>query len=214
MKSIVRLVAVLFSAAAAAASLSAQVNLLVNGSFETPALGSGTQVFSNGAAIGPGWFKTNDALGSTLLAGALAGYADAQDGGQRIQVGTNYTSKFYQEVTLTAGLPYLLTFFQSGVNGQTSGVSAGIFGNNGKSVSADHGGGATWTAQSLDFTPAVTGNYFVIFEATVTASEFPAVIDNVWLTQSAIPEPGTYAFVGGVLALGAVLYRRRRRAGN
>lgn len=189
----------------------AQTNLLVNGSFEIPGI-TGAQDFVNGDLIGLGWYKQTNALESTLLGGSLPGYADAQDGSQRIQVGTVYTSFIYQAVNLTADVSYELSFYQSGVSGAASVVSAGITGNSGLSVSANHLGGVSWTQQSLVFTPFTTGTYFVIFEAEPgTNSTNAAVIDNVALT-AAIPEPSTYAASVSVLALMAAGIRRRSRA--
>jgi hypothetical protein len=187
--------------------------LLVNGSFEVPGI-TGTQDFVNGQLIGLGWYKQTNALESTLLGGSLPGYADAQDGSQRIQVGTVYTSFIYQEVSLTADVSYELSFYQSGVSGAASAVSAGITGNSGLSVSANHPGGVSWTQQSVIFTPFTTGTYYVIFEALPgTNATNAAVIDNVALT-AAIPEPSTYAASLSVLALMAAGIRRRPRATN
>lgn len=197
-----------------AASVSAQagVNLLVNGSFEQPALAGAVQSFSNGQAVGPGWFKLSGALTSTLLSGAQPGYLAAQDGDQRIEVGTVYTSGFYQEVTLTAGTNYLLSFFQSGFNGDDSLVDAGVFGSNGRSLAANHVNDFSWTQHTLEFTPVSTGSYFVIFSAGVTSSAGAAVVDNVSLVElTEVPEPSAAAAIAGAGALGLVLGRRSRR---
>lgn len=188
----------------------AQTNLLLNGSFEFPGVAI-TRDFVNGEVIGFGWYKQTSALESTLIGGFQSAYADAQDGSQRLQVGTVYPSLVYQEVSLTANQPYELSYYQSGVNGAASAVSAGISGNNGQSTSGNHLGGFSWTQQSMVFTPFSSGTYYVIFEAAPgTNAANAAVIDNVALT-AVVPEPSTYAAAMSALALTAAGFRRRSR---
>jgi hypothetical protein len=66
-------------------------------------------------------------------------------------------------------------------------------------------------------TSLVNAKVDFLLEVFGTGSSFGAdsgnriVLDNFALTQSAVPEPATYATIAGALMLGAAVLRRRRR---
>lgn len=70
---------------------------------------------------------------------------------------------------------------------------------------------ATFLSYTFNFTAVTTGATTLQLEVdAVGPPSLVAYIDNVSIT--AIPEPGTYALIGGLLALGVVGVRRRLHA--
>ena len=190
--------------------------LLLNGSFETPALATGK------ALIGP----TGDVWTYTHPAGVInppgepipnqgdyGGYA-APDGAQYgfIQSGHNERGSISQQIILAAG-QYRLSFLEAGR--ALGPFGPGVGGNQPYSITLSGTNlatfasttGETFTGRTVDFT-AVAGTYALTFAAGGSlTSDNTTFLDKVVLTS--VPEPATLAgFAFGCMAL----IRPRRKA--
>jgi hypothetical protein len=200
-------------------------DLIVNGSFEMPAIPNGTEM-SNVTSV-PGWtvfggtgiqiFNTNYHESGSLN----GGYNDvfnAENGVQSIDVsGTSNVpgqGLLQQVVTTTTGQEYALSFYVGKADGLDP-VSAII------DVSIDGGppipytnfnttpGGINWENFVLDFTATGTSTT-VAFTYGTAPPNYVAGLDNV--TLNAVPEPSALVLSTGLLgALGLAWWWQRGR---
>lgn len=188
-------------------------NLLINGSFEQPALPfAGTSGFTDGQTIGAGWIVESTTATATVIHDAYTGGGAAwpvgSDGNQYLYVGDSLsTSVISQTVNLAGNAQHLLTFdfatFQSpAIDGR---LTLDILQGNtsilpGGPVVLDIAWATNqgqFAPQSLSFTTLAPGAYTVRFAST---QGIVANVDNFVL----VPAP---AAAGALL----LLARRARR---
>jgi choice-of-anchor C domain-containing protein len=198
----------------------ASANLIVNGSFEAPSVGSAdapsgsfTTLFGGSTNIGS-WTVTGNTDNSVDW---INGYWQAQDGTHSIDLNGTSLGGVEQTISTVLGQHYLLTFWLSG-NPDLSGgtrtldVSAGastvpfqyvMTGSNGKTS-------MLWEQESLNFTG--TGSPMVISFVSTTSSNccFGPALDNV--SVSAVPELSTWIMMLiGFAGVGSLAYRRAKK---
>lgn len=191
---------------AAALAPSAQAaELIVNGSFELPAL---PRVF-NESLITPsilGW--TGDGPGLEIGYAPtyfIAGY----DGEQIAELDSNGNYTLSQTISgLTPG-EYTLRFL-SALRGDTPGPASGTFDVlwNGSLVQS-FSPTSSVMSETVIVLPAIAGDNVLSFVGTGTSDGSGPIIDRVSL-QSNAPEPGTLALVLGALPLVGRIARRRK----
>lgn len=198
-------------------ALAARANLLVNGSFETPDVPSGSVLFG---ATPTGWTTTgpsNNHMFDNPLDGA-GGWPDGQDGRQYAALLGSLTptlnSGLSQVFTVAAAGDYVLSWFDSaylGVVGAPYGVS--IIGSPLFSVFGSPLGATDWHERSWEFT-LNPGTYSLAFRPTTLGV---TLLDNVSLIQkppggSTVPDAAsTWPMMGLACGSLAVLLRRRER---
>jgi hypothetical protein len=188
-----------------AASPSSAINLVVNGSFEAPAISPGSYAIFTSI---PGWTST---MGDGIeIQNNVAG--SPFDGNQHVELDSNNPSNMYQDIATSIGGSYLLSFGYS--------PRAGV---------ADNRIEVYWDGSLLDTlnlsgvgnpnTVWNTYSYSVGATSNLTRLEFRDIsfdepsgglggyLDKVSVE---VPEPGTYALFGGMLIGGLALRRRRK----
>jgi len=201
--------------AIAGCAVSANANLLVNGSFEDGTFvpnSDNTMTLGVGDTTMPGW---------TVVTNSIAWIADpndfsdisASDGDKSLDL-TGYSSNPYggvmQTFATTVGVTYTVSF-DLGQNGSygPSDIYAQI--NNGSlnEFSLADNGGNTWQTETFSFV-GFGSSATLTFTGNANSGNTNYIgLDNVIVTGAATPEPSTYA-VFGIGALGLVQRRRRR----
>lgn len=191
-------------ASCAMAGVGHAANLIVNGDFSTPNVGSG---FGDFASI-PGWTSnTGDSLevGSSPIYG-LSCYTTAC---QNLEVNANTFGSVSQTVTLTAGEKYTLSWVYGGRNAGGPQQLDVLFG--GALVGVDNSNGVTasWTPNSVTLVATSSSETLTFTSVDVGGSpSFGNELTGVSL--SAVPEPASWALMLiGAAATGAGLRRRR-----
>jgi hypothetical protein len=212
-------------------AMSQAMPLFVNGSFEDFTNPHADVVITTAAntTLLPGW-TLETSTGSTDVCvettgdrsiGAIAGShyftvnsAEAVPG----------ILEFYQDVTTVAGTTYNLTFTTGriGPGDGTIGFSADVLNIDGGistgslltslATATSSVGGEAWNAEtSVTFTATGSTTRIQFNDISNTTSSVDAVIDNVSLAATAVPEPSTYAAIGGMVALLGTMFIKRRK---
>lgn len=200
-------------------------NLILNGSFEDPAVGS-YALFTTGQTIGNAWLVESasgylDLIGSYGTTQPPGIFYPTPAGVQFCYLADSVRySVLRQDIAtpLAAGVTYELKFLQSTFHPNHSQVGGEV------TVELAPTAGAPeltrvfslsdytdWTERSLLFIPAVSGPYTLRFSSTPGV---PGNIDDVHLVEGAavVPEPATWGLAVGVGLLG-LAGRRRLRGG-
>ena len=184
----------------AALNVSAQAATIFSDGFETttPA----------GNAVPSGWSVTNGTVDTV----GLAYFGNLCNGSGRcvdLDGSTGNAGELSRSFSLLAGNTYLLAFDLAG-NRRGAGTETGTvsFGtaslNYSMSTSAST---AAYQQFTLAFTPTTSGMYAVKF-ANFGGDNQGAILDNVSISVSAVPEPQTYVLLALGLAALAVVRRR------
>jgi hypothetical protein len=212
---------------------SAHANLVVNGSFETANVTTGSADHNQFGGNVFGWsggfagITQIDSPGQADAGGYLAVYgpfpATSPDGGNFVQADgdPSYADTIFQTLTgLTAGASYTVSFLQAAgqqlnfTGPTTEQWKVGFDGDYQLSslFSLPQGGVGPWQAQSMTFIAAGT-SAVLSFLAVGTPGGAPPIsfLDGVSVEAStAVPEPAALSILGvGIVALGAVGLRRR-----
>ncbi len=184
----------------------AHANLITNGSFETPDQPTGT--WSVYGSI-PGWTTT---FGPGIeIQDHVTGLA--YDGDQFVELDSHSHSGMLQQVAVTAGASYDLSFAYSprpGVAATSTGIEVWFDGGLLDTI-AGSGIGLSDTSWSvLNYSVIPTGNLVNLeFRAVGTSESLGGYIDDVQLNGSTVPVPG--AVVLGTLGMSLVGWLRRRQ---
>lgn len=196
--------------------------LIANGSFEVPSAGiQGTFV------VPSSWVSASPAEAMILIrdgsgySGGTISTLSPTDGNQVFVVkdGVGQGVWIVQNVALTAGTAYSLSFDVSNslswpeAAGQASpdfSVAAVPYYGGAALATASYDlttFGSSWESLTLNFTAAESIDYSIRF----WTKDGYSVMDNVVLSPTAIPEPGTYAALCGLAMLAVVVVRRRNQ---
>lgn len=182
-------------------------NLIVNGSFESPAIASGDLAFLS-TFPGPdlsGWFTPAVEVRNNLVGAA-------QEGSNFVELDVSSNSWIAQSFATTAGQAYNLSFWYSpraGVASSSNGISAFLNGDEEVTLSGNgtNHNGNVWANFNTTFIAGPGSVTSLAFLAVGTSDGLGGSLDNVSVT--AVPEPETYALLLGGLALVGFSARRR-----
>ncbi len=112
---------------------------------------------------------------------------------------------FFSPGLVSTGGTYFLPTFGAGVEPPFGNLGSTEF------IGASIAGNAPWTTYFYSFNPTSAGSFQVRF-ATTSADKIGPLLDNVLVTQGAIPEPATWAMLIAGFGMVGVAARRRTRA--
>ena len=202
------------------ASQAQAANLLVNGSFETPAVSNFFNVHGVGSTGLTGWTIVADEIAQSITFNAFGAMITAQDGNNFLDLtgrndGQNRWGGVTQNVATVAGASYRLSFWLGNYDFQTT--QTGVFAQAGSASNsftlAPPTGGPrfNWENHTLDF--LATGASTAI-TLTGTSGHFYTGLDNVSVEflsgPSGVPEPASWALM--LAGFGGVGAAARRRA--
>lgn len=192
--------------------------LIVNGDFESPVLGSNLNF--SGAISFTGWAgqSTGGSGNAGLVVGENFGLAPL-DGNQAFSFnGNDPAAGTYIEQTIatTIGAEYTVTFHLARSNSLSGTLEARFVAygaGDGELVNSFHYPAAvnTWQQNTATFVADSTSTRLRWTDTSTSNPTADLFIDGVSASVSAIPEPGTYAAWAGALALVGVVWNRRRR---
>lgn len=196
-----------------AASSVASANVLMNGSFEDPAITPGTFVgYTTGQSIGAGWVVDSTDLAAAVItngySGGGAAWHTTPAGNQYLYVGDSLMDTVVsQQVVLGGGVACTLDFLQAAfISPASQGrvyidvLQGGVSVLPGGEAMFSVAPGSDFEAKSLAFTSTVDGPYTLTVRA---ADGFVACVDDFVL----IPSPAGVSLAG---LAGLVLGRRKR----
>jgi hypothetical protein len=202
--------------------VTANANLLTNGSFESPAVPTGSfTTFASGSTAISGWTVGGAAGGVAIVNGGFSQECclfPAESGSQWLDLtglNTNGVEGVKQTVATTIGATYALSFWignvydPTGTFGTTSTVDVRTLGTGAALLGAFTNASTTpgtqvWQQYTLTFT-AVAASTMLDFVNADSATDNSNGLDNV--TLNVVPEPGTLLLIGLGLA-GLRLTRR------
>jgi Protein of unknown function (DUF642)/PEP-CTERM motif len=188
----------------------AATNLLIDGSFESASVASGSYViFTSTSNPGvPGWTAMNEIEVRNDDVGT------AENGSKFVELDANSNSSMSQSFATVAGATYDLSFYYSNradTAASTNGLSFSV-GNLSNVVTAlpgtNYSSNNEWQLYTGTF-KATTNLTTLTFHALGTSDSYGTSLDNVAVT-AAVPEPGTYAMMfAGLVSIGFFVRRRR-----
>lgn len=202
----------------ATGAAAAQLNLLLNPSFEQPALPNGTALNIDGV-IGEGWVEQNFTNYVVLITDGYTGgnvtWPNPTNGNQFLYLLQN---RIHQDVALAAATPYRLTFDLGSIpsggfssraivdirEGGPAGAS--VFGGE---VTLDGPPDTSFSPRTLEFTSFSAASYQLSIREP---SGYATVIDNFVLTPVPEPSGGLMSVVVGIGVAGRCWYRRIGRS--
>jgi hypothetical protein len=184
----------------------AATEIIQNGSFTEPQIGTNSYNYINDSSTVPGWTISNAALINQSQAWS---YPMPYPSGEQC-ISIQMTSSINQTIQLTANKQYTLTFSACGRNCcDGSGLSnpINIFlnaststtNNNQNQIYSFTANVSGWANYSTNFTVSSTGNYFLIFQGTWSNSDRSTALQKIKIipesgsTQN-ISENGTYSY--------------------
>lgn len=194
-------------------ALAAPVNLVANGSFETPAVGPGTWTIVNSAVgwtVGPNGLEIrNNVAGSAYVGSNFA------------ELDTSANSWISQALNTVAGQSYSLSFAYTNRPDNQGAASNGLaWSIGGLGGTVGNNTDTSWATFSTTFIG--TGSPMTLrFAAVGTSDGYGTSLDNIVVNTinaggnaAAVPEPESLALMlAGLGAMGIVL-RRRKTAGK
>lgn len=205
-----------------AASKPARADLIINGGFEFPSIGStfyqNYGSFTDNPFAGPSFQGWDITLNNVDIVNPIVGWnAPAFEGLQILDlVGYGSTGAIAQSFTTTPGQSYLLTFGYGNnpgsgpaeanvtVFGSSSLLSALVFHNTSTT------GNLNWSTYSTSFV-ANSETTTLAFNTTIGGNNGGILLDAV--AVSAVPEPATWAMmIFGFAGIALMAYRRSRRS--
>ena len=176
----------------------ARANLIVDGSFETPSVGSSWSIFANGQV--PGWTSNNNEI--EIDYSPILGLPGAYDGTQSVELNGNTFDTISQLVTgLTLNQTYRLTWAYAGRSGSCNEQMNVLFGGAQVGQNTSDGDGAQAFADYSTFVTATATSETLSF-AAINVGGSPGLgneLDAVTLT--AVPEPGSLALLVSAVTL-------------
>lgn len=188
-----------------------------NGSFESPGLGTTSQLNIGTPGAAPTGWLAGGTLGNFALFYQSNIWITPHSGLASIGFGGNGTAgaTISQTFDTVPGLPYTVSFYTAAQQLGTGPQSYRAEALNGSTVLGFSTGAipvsTTWTLRSFDFVAASNSTLLLFTDL----SNGPAAINLNWaldtVSVTAVPEPATFGMMGlGVLGLSVLALRRRR----
>ena len=182
-------------ASASVATLNVTADLTTSGDFLIAAAGGSGSLFVDGATVAGG----ATTIGHATYSGVLS-----IDNGGIFETARTFVMDTNSTVTVTDGILKML----AGSGDQITMVGTALLNLKGTS---ELWLGGDQTGAGSTFNSYITSGW-IKADGNIGAEHFSQVFDgtNTIVTVSAIPEPATFALLGGLLALGSVMIRRRK----
>lgn len=190
------------AALTAAGNAHAATNIVTNGGFEDPAIGSSYVQYNAPSSSIAGW---NVSAGSVDL--VRAPYT-TYEGLQALDLAGDSLGTISQVLSTVAGQTYNLVFYFSNNNAAGAGTYTGTVSIAGLNSQFSHVDGTPWTKFTGSFVG--TGSDTLSFSANTIQSNGGVFLDSI--SVSAAPEPATWLMmIAGFGLVGASLRRKRAR---
>jgi choice-of-anchor C domain-containing protein len=178
-------------ASATAASASSAANLIVNGSFESPAIGGGVVEYDSGSTAITGW-----TVGGNSVDLVAESYWSAEDEDQSVDLSGSAPGTVSQTISTTPGANYTLSWFMAGNTNCGQPVKTMDVAWNGTLIDAptfdtsgDSNTSMGWIQQQINVTATGTSSVVEFADATPDMSQCGAALDNVSLTAAQVAAP-------------------------